>query len=275
MYKNNTMPIPPNYLAMVNSHERDQYIEFDEGPHIYTVHGEQGYTSVTTFNHSHFPHFNADEVVANIMRGKKIHDPTYKYYGMTAEEIKDLWAKKGSNASSLGTKFHYMIECFYNYEEVEIDCNEFEWFLKFDEDFPELTPYRTEWMIYDQELRLSGSIDMVFELPDGTLQIYDWKRVQEITYEHPFGETATTECIKHLPHSNFWHYALQLNTYRAILQKNYGKVISGLYLVCIHPDNPYKRYERIEVPFLDKEINDLFEYRKKQVEAGTHDIKKH
>ena len=270
------MPVPPDYLAKLNAHERDQYIEFDEGPHIYTVHGQQGYTSVTTFNHSHFPHFDADSVINNIMRGKKIHDPSYKYYGMTAQEIKDAWAKKGGDASIRGTKLHYDIECYYNYMEVENDSVEFEWFLKFDADFPELKPYRTEWMIYYEELKLSGSIDMVFELPDGTLQIYDWKRCTEIKYEDDFGgKTATTECIKHLPHSNFWHYSLQLNTYRAILQAKYGRIISGLYLVCIHPENPYKRYERIEVPFMDDEISKLFEYRRQQVDAGTHEIKKH
>jgi hypothetical protein len=131
-------------------------------------------------------------------------------------------------------------------------------------------------MIYYEELKLSGSIDMVFELPDGTLQIYDWKRCIEIKYEDEFGgQCATTECIKHLPHSNFWHYSLQLNTYRAILQAKYGRIISGLYLVCIHPENPYKRYERIQVPFMDDEISKLFEYRRQQVESGTHNIIKH
>ena len=26
-----------------------------------------------------------------------------------------------------------------------------------------MTPYRTEWMVYHEELRLAGSIDMIFE----------------------------------------------------------------------------------------------------------------
>ena len=42
-------------------------------------------------------------------------------------------------------------------------------------DHPELKPYRTEWTIYDEDLKISGSIDMIYENPDGTLSIYDWK----------------------------------------------------------------------------------------------------
>ena len=38
-------------------------------------------------------------------------------------------------------------------------------------------------MIFHEELMLSGSIDMIYENPDGTLQIYDWKRCKEIEHE--------------------------------------------------------------------------------------------
>jgi ATP-dependent exoDNAse (exonuclease V) beta subunit len=117
-------------------------------------------------------------------------------------------------------------------------------------------------MVYNEEYKLSGSIDMVFENPDGTLQIYDWKRCQEIKHETGFGQYAITPCISHLPDTNFWHYALQLNTYKMMLEQKYDKKVTGLYLVCLHPDNVYKSYDRIEVPFLDKDIENLMNYRK-------------
>jgi ATP-dependent exoDNAse (exonuclease V) beta subunit len=138
--------------------------------------------------------------------------------------------------------------------------------MNFVRDFSELKPYRTEWMIYYEELKLSGSIDMIFENPDGTIQIYDWKRCREIKYEDR--KCAETACIRHLPDTNFWHYALQLNTYKTILERKYGKTVTGLYLVCMHPENPYKNYERIEVPFLENEMEALFEYRRQQIEVG-------
>jgi nucleoside diphosphate kinase len=56
-----------------------------------------------------------------------------------------------------------------------------------------------------------------------------------------------------------------LNTYRAIIEEKYGMKVVGLCLVCLHPDNCNKDYQIIKVPFIDKEIVDLFEYRKEML----------
>jgi len=64
---------------------------------------------------------------------------------------------------------------------------------------------------------------MVFEKEDGTLLIYDWKRSKEIKKTNPFNKWANKEEIEHLPDSNYWHYCLQLNTYKAILEDKYGQ----------------------------------------------------
>ena len=259
--------IVPTKLALENPHSRDPFISFQEEGHIYTVHGDTSYTSVTTFNHQHFSHFDADAILTAMFRGKKMSDPTYKYYGLTKEQIKELWANNGKDASSRGTQMHYDIECFYNSQEVENDSIEYSYFKQFEEDIGKtMRPYRTEWTVYYEELKLSGSIDMVFENPDGTLQIYDWKRVKEISFEDSFGgKTAKTECIKHLPDTNFWHYSLQLNVYKTILEEKYGKKVTALYLVCLHPENPLKKYERIEVHDLQKEVQDLFSMRRQEL----------
>jgi hypothetical protein len=128
-------------------------------------------------------------------------------------------------------------------------------------------PYRTEWMVYDEEVRIAGSIDMVYEDPagDGSLMIYDWKRTKEIKKTDSFNKFSTTECINHLPDTNFWHYALQLNIYKAIIERNYGKKVTTLMLVCLHPDNKNKDYLLFKVPDLHEEVRDLFELRKKQI----------
>ena len=58
-------------LAIKNAHPRDADITFDPEPHIYTVKGEQGYTSVTTWVHQHFDGFDADKILDNMFKGKK------------------------------------------------------------------------------------------------------------------------------------------------------------------------------------------------------------
>ena len=255
-----------SFLSTKNAHERDKDISFEEGPHIYTVLGDRGgYTSVTTWNHEHFEKFDTDKIINNILKSKNMEKPDYKYYGKTAEDIKKMWDDNRDKAAQAGTNMHNDIECFYNGMEVKNDSDEFGYFEKFYTDYKDLKPYRTEWMVYYEDLKLSGSIDMVYENPDGTLQIYDWKRCQEIKHETSFGKFAKTKCISHLPDTNFWHYALQLNMYKTILEHKYDKKITDLYLVCMHPDNKYKMYERIEVPILDKEMDELIKLRKQQL----------
>jgi hypothetical protein len=257
---------PPDYLANENAHERDSHIHFDEGPHIYTIDGDSNYMSVTTWNHSHFQHFDADKVIDKMMKSRNWKNS--KYFGMTPDEIKTLWEKNGNEASTAGTKMHYDIECFYNDLDVEIEDDrvEFQYFLEFEEKIgSHLKPYRTEWMVWDKELRLAGSIDMVFENPDGTLQIYDWKRCKEIKKFNKY-QSSITPCISHLPDSNFWHYSLQLNTYKWMLEKNYGKKVTKMYLVCLHPNNKNKSYQRFEVSHLKQEIDVLMALRKRMVD---------
>lgn len=256
----------PHYLAELNRHERDEFITFEEGPHIYTVCGERGtYTSVTTWNHRHFDHFDADGIISNILRSRRMSDPTYKYYGMSAKQIKDSWDKNRDSAASAGTNMHYDIECYFNRAPNENTSLEYEYFMRFVRDFPELKPYRTEWMVYYEEYKISGSIDMIFENPDGTLQIYDWKRCKEIEYDSNFGKYAKTPCIAHLPDTNFWHYSLQLNMYKVILEHKYGKKITGMYLICLHPDSAFKTYDRIEVPVLESEMANLLKVRQQEL----------
>ena len=262
--KYTTMSI--DYLAKKNAHPRDAFIQFDEPTHIYTVHGDRTFMSVTTWNHHHFPKFDADKIIKQIISSKKHKtDPEYKYYQMTAGQIMDMWNANRDGASSAGTNMHYDIECYYNQMEVSNDSTEYRYFQNFLRENPHLHAYRTEWTIYHEELKIAGSVDMIYQNPDGTLLIYDWKRCKEIIKENAYGSTATTECIQHLPDTNFWHYALQLNTYKTIIEEKYGKKVVGLCLVCLHPNNA--DYQLIEVPFMEKELVDLFEYRRQMLKA--------
>ena len=176
-------------------------------------------------------------------------------------------------AAAAGTAMHYNIECHYNGLPIppdDVEASEFRYFLQFYRDHADhLSPYRTEWTVFDEAVRISGSIDMVFENldpatgePDGTLSIYDWKRCKEIK-KVPFGakDYSHTAAIAHIPDTNYWHYCLQLNTYKAILQRCYGKRVTDLFLVCLHPDNKNGSYQCIRVVDLQTEVATLFEER--------------
>tara|TARA_Y100000389_G_scaffold168519_1_gene174214 strand:+ start:21 stop:797 length:777 start_codon:yes stop_codon:yes gene_type:complete len=252
------------FLTEKNKHERDNHITFDEVPHIYTIDGDSAYTSVTTFIHSLFEKFDADEIITRMMRSKKWTES--KYYGMSRDEIKGAWNKNRDVAANAGTKLHYDIECFYNENESNNDSVEYKYFMKFvDDTVGHLIPYRTEWMIYDKELKLAGSIDMIFQDVNGELHIYDWKRCKEIMKYSKFNKFSNNDIVSHLPDTNFWHYCLQLNTYKALIERNYGKKITNMYLVCLHPDNKRESYELIRVVDLQHEVAELFKQRREQL----------
>ena len=279
-------PTLHNILSVKNAHPRDANIQFFEEGHKYIILSEPEikYTSVTTWNHSHFPHFDADEIIKNMMKSKGWKEG-HKYWGLSPEQIKAQWNSNKDAVSGAGTDLHFDIECFNNdkrfqfeytnkelYEIYMIDNKEthssrpLEWqyFINFVRDNPELKPYRTEWLVYNEDVKISGSIDMVYENPDGTLSIYDWKRAKLITRINNFNKFAISQEVCHLPDSNFWHYALQLNTYKAIIEAKYDRKIKDIFLVRLHPDAEEKNYELISLPNLSREINGLFLERKSQ-----------
>jgi hypothetical protein len=268
-------------LSKKNSHVRDQNIQFFEKGHKYviTFEPEIKYISVTTWNHKLFPEFKADEIIKTMMQSKNWKEG-HKYWGLTAEQIKALWNSNNNGVANAGTNMHYDIECFMNEKLLPLDYNheqlynlymsenktnhsskplEWQYFIQFVKDFPELKPYRTEWLIYNEDVKISGSLDMVYENPDGTLSIYDWKRTKNITRVNNWNKFALPQEICHLPDSNFWHYAMQLNTYKVILEDKYDKKVTDLYLVRLHPDAEEKSYELIKLPDLSHEVRELFQ----------------
>lgn len=296
-------------LEQKNPHPRDLNITFEPIAHKYTIkpsvyaitYNDVPYISVTTWLHSHFAQFDADAIISGMMASSKW--PLSQYYGKTREQIKMEWETSRDEAARAGTELHYMIEMYYNggavptgprppYDNMVCDGNACDgmnehslcqhtgvWgkiphFMNYVKGHAaHFVPYRTEWMVYDEKVRIAGSIDMVYLDPAGTdsctdnnsVMIYDWKRTKEIKKTTGFNKYSTTDCINHLPDTNFWHYALQLNIYKAILERNYNKKVTSMMLVCLHPNNKNGDYLLFKVPDLQAEIHDLFELRLQQI----------
>ena len=75
-----------------------------------------------------------------------------------------------------------------------------------------LRPFRTEISLFHVGLCLAGQADALFVDESGAITILDWKRTQCIRFENAF--KSLSEPINHLPDSNGWLYALQLNIYK-------------------------------------------------------------
>ena len=251
-------------LANKNFHNRDSCISFKEEGHEYTVKwegnldGDKKFTSCTTLVHSLCNIFDNDKVINQIMNSKNWNENNI-YWGMDKNQIKNLWKNNGKASSEAGTKLHFDIECFYN--ELIVENNSKEWllFLQFNKDHLHLEAFRTEWLIWDEEFKITGSIDMVFK--DGEFfDIYDWKRSKSID-KIPYGNKyLNNKIVEHLPDSNFWHYSLQLNIYRCILERKYDIKIRNLFLIQLHPNFDF--YKKIKCADLSKEVNMLLNEKK-------------
>jgi hypothetical protein len=270
-----------NTLSLKHAHPRDSQILFDEPTHTYTIDvvGEGGgepipgtkYISVTSLVHTLFPRFDADRIIKGMMSSPK-WKPGHAYWGKTMEEIKADWEANRVDASTRGTKLHYAIECFLNQSIGDThadllsrpsdgdDDPEWNYFLQFVRDTPAMIPYRTEWRVFDETLGIAGSIDMVYKDPDtGALSIYDWKRAKEISAENPFRKFGVAPETREIPDTNYWHYALQLNIYKRLLERRYleeGQLIQDLVLIRLHPNAD--TYERIMLPDLTDTVDRLF-----------------
>lgn len=249
-----SQPFPKN-MNLAEAHTRDKDVEFDEPAHKYTIKGCTDFTSVTTFIGTLFEKFDADAVVTKMMKGRNWANS--KYYGMSAEEIKQQWADAGTEAAAEGTKMHAEIENYYktNREQPSVITAEFAQFLAFAENF-KLRPYRSEWRVYDEDIKIVGTVDMLFETPDGKICIYDWKRAKKIEKFDNWGKRCTHPLLSHVHDTNFWHYALQLNLYQYILENKYGLTVCERALVCCHPTRTH--FERVDIPDMQEEIRLLF-----------------
>lgn len=271
------------YLSIKYKHPRDNNIIFIEEGHKYEILTDPNnkYTSVTTWVHQFVQPFDADNIIDKMMNGKNWNESN-KYWGLTKDEIKSMWNKNGKSSSELGTNMHYNIECFmnecplieeqqtildYNHQDL-LECyetnndtsDEWKYFLDYVKENPDLTPYRTEWLVYNEDIKISGSIDMVYKNDDGTLSIYDWKRCKSIEKTTNWNKFMKPP-LNHLPDTNYWHYTLQLNIYKMILESKYGCTIKELFLVQLHPNND--SFNLIPLPFIHKEIDILVKERMK------------
>jgi len=264
-------------LARDNSHPRDKFIVLDEGPHEYYIKGKsEGWTSVTSLVDGFFAEFDKEATARRMISapGFKADEKYSKYQSLrfalngielTEEDlvskIVQSWNEKGAHAAKLGTKLHRNIELFFNGLEVKDETMEWKHFVEFRKAYANLEPFRTEWMVYSEEDKICGSIDMVMKNPStGELFIFDWKRVRKLV-TNGFGRKGLGP-LKHLQDANFIHYSLQLSLYKYILESHYGVQVAGLSLVVFHPSNP--TYNVVDAWNLPEEVHSMLKQRKEK-----------
>tara|TARA_B100001063_G_C16738558_1_gene543431 strand:- start:606 stop:1409 length:804 start_codon:yes stop_codon:yes gene_type:complete len=245
-----------------NHHPKDFEISFDNDNHEYFVNKKKISYSVSELINNFFPKFDSDywskiKAVEQLQQdGEPYNDAKIKE---TQNEILDAWETKRNEASKNGLIIHETIEKFYNQEKIDLIPHEFNYFQQFISKYPKLKPYRTEWRIYNNELTLAGTVDMVYEKDNGDLFLFDWKRSTRIVndtgvlrlsdFKYAYDE------LSHVADNSFNKYALQQNLYKYILENYYDKKISSMNLLVLHPR--YHTYFHLKIPEMRKETEFL------------------
>ena len=242
---------------------QDADIDFEPDEHIYIYKGIKRMLPVSSLIAYFFEEFLALPQAEN----------QWRYKGTPVEESLDKWAKAGRLASEVGTFVHLQTENYFQRGYFETECRlqfgsdtevvsveqEKLHFLHFIRDY-QIEPYRQEWPVYDKELNIAGTIDLICQNDDGEYTIYDWKRSSKVVNAQgqPIVEAFRGRMSYNgisLPDTSFYHYCIQQNLYRYMLERHYGIKVKSMNLVVLCPD--YPTYYVVPIPKMDQIIQQI------------------
>lgn len=247
--------------------ENDKHIQFLPQEHIYIYNGLEQLIPVSSVISCFFKPF--DSFYWSEYKAKQRH--------ILQGQVLEEWDAKGACSRDVGTFMHQQIQNYYNglpYQQefsfkykgkyvqieeqikLEPEYSQFKEFLK----NHKFKPFRTEWTIYDEKLKIAGTIDMIHKRGE-VFDIYDWKRSHRIVdfLGNPitinnFGEKGLGELCQ-IDDTPYWHYCIQQNLYRYILEENYNIKVEKMYLIVFCDD--VNEYSKLEVPYMNETINSI------------------
>ena len=236
---------------------------FIDGPHKYFLDGVE-YISVSEVTHKYKP-IDGEQMAENcVKKWQKDQDTSYKYYGMSKEEILALWKVKSDHACEFGTNVHAFGESMFYYmtgepDKVLEECKEQfdengphplnpqeEAIVKFWDDLPEnFVPVLAETKVFNRNgTQYAGTFDILFyyveepESPKNGLVIFDYKTNEDL-YKNYRGQTLLWP-FQDMLDQNASYYTLQLSLYAIPLQ-NLGMKVIGRRLIWVKPDGSYEK----------------------------------
>lgn len=266
-------------MSLIFKPERHEYISLNNE--------NIDWTSVTSFVGEFKQPFDADTIAAKSSRNKKS-----KWYGMSAEEIKQAWKAEAKRATDLGTWYHNCREAdLCNLSTIEREGVTIPVFKPIESDGVKHAPDQKlkdgvypEHMVYLKSVGLCGQSDLV-EVVNGHVNITDYKTNKEIKTESYVNWEGVSQKmsppVAHLDDCNFYHYALQLSMYLYIILKHNPKLKPGtltLHHILFEEagrdkfDNPIpaldtngdpivKDIVQYDVPYLKAEVIELIKWK--------------
>lgn len=261
---------------------------FLEGPHEYYLDGVQ-YMCVSDVTHKYKP-ITGEQMAENcVKKWKRDKDPSYKYYGLSKEEILAKWAEKSGAACDFGTEVHAFGESMFYFmigepENILPECKhkftehmplptspQEEAIVKFWDDLPEtFVPVLAETKVFNKNgSPYAGTFDILFyyvneEDPSKSgLVIFDYKTNEDL-FKNFRGQKLLWP-FNDMLDMNASYYTLQLSLYQIPLE-NLGYNVVGRRLIWVKPDGNYESVkisgmsdrvrEALDIPSAEKIIKE-------------------
>ena len=136
----------------------------------------------------------------------------------------------------------------------DIDNVEFKQLERWFASNPNLSPFRSEWSIFDEDAQVAGQVDSLWfdEDAGGCIIMADWKRARELLSSseatqrvQSFGEKGTRWCsfapgcenpCHNMYNCSYNHYLVQQHLYADFLYRKYDLKVERMLLVQCHPN---------------------------------------
>lgn len=238
-------------------HKFTSCYNFEESTHSYYYLGNRVRYSVTQFIHKFFEEFDSEGI------SKRYAEK----HGLDQQEVLKSWDEAGKVSALAGTIIHSYLENAKRGKTFEIDYSQ-----AIKEDLYEevkerveillpkartfhkdtlnkLFPIQLEYTVGIDDI-IAGNIDMLcWNEKAQEFQIWDYKNLKQFTTTNYFGKRCK-HSFGHLPDSHLAKYSIQLNMYKAILQRVLGVKIGKCYLVHFDytiKDDTFEIYECLDL----------------------------
>jgi hypothetical protein len=203
-------------------------ITFTEHNHTYT-HNETGerFTSVTTILGKYKKPFDAITAA----------DRVAKREGVTREIVLEMWEKEKNRACDRGTNIHKLLE---DYITVGEQVDEWGWLYKSYDKCAEwnvdrFNKVRCEELLWNEELKVSGLADLIYEHKDGTFTVGDFKTNKRYRFSSDYNEWMLAP-LDHLTVCEHSTYGMQLSIYAWLYEQLSGKKCRKLVIYYLNKD---------------------------------------
>lgn len=214
---------------------------FEPSTHTYTsldATDDIKWVSVTTLISAFKQPFDGKNIAVKSSQNKKS-----KWFGMTPEQIQEVWKKESERACNLGNWYH---------DQREMDITNCDTIVRHDAVLPVIRPMvdengrkvapsqklmdgiYPEHMVYLRSAGICGQSDLV-EVAGGFVHITDYKTNKEIkseSFKNWEGISQKMNApVSHLDDCNLNHYNLQLSIYMYMILKHNPKLKPGNLII--------------------------------------------